>query len=160
MGNTAKVKTAGRFGSRYGVGIRKRVIKVERVQKKKHKCPQCGFNKVKRLSAGIFECRKCSIKFAGGAYTPETMSGGIVKKMVSQKSFLPRIKELLEVKEEGTEAKAEETVEEEKPEEKSKVEKKAKKPTKKKTVKKEKSTAKKEAKPKKEKKEKSKKEKK
>jgi large subunit ribosomal protein L37Ae len=98
MGGTAKVKTAGRFGSRYGVGIRKRVIKIEGAQKKKHKCPCCGFARVKRLAAGIYHCRKCRARFAGGAYVPETMSGGIVKKMVAQKAFLPYAKELLEMK--------------------------------------------------------------
>jgi len=99
MGNTQKVGSTGRFGSRYGVGIRKRVVKIEKIQKRKHKCPQCGFEKVKRKAAGIYACAKCKAEFAGGAYTPETMSGSIVKKMVSQKSFLPNMNELLEAKE-------------------------------------------------------------
>ncbi len=100
MGRTAKVKTAGRFGSRYGVGIRKRVIKVEEAQKSKHKCPECGFAKVKRVAPGIFNCNKCGSKFTGGAYIPETMSGSIVRKMVTQKALSGQTKERPEVRQE------------------------------------------------------------
>lgn len=92
---TKKVKSAGRFGSRYGVGIRKKLLKVETEQKKKHLCPFCGLGRVRRQSAGVFYCRKCNASFAGGAYLPETMTGAIVKKMVSQKSFLPSMAELV-----------------------------------------------------------------
>lgn len=113
MGRTKKVKTTGRFGSRYGVGIRKRVIKIEDVQKKKHKCPKCGFLRIKRLAAGIYECKKCKARMSGGAYLPETMSGSIVRKMVVQKAFLSHAKELREVKElEPREQKSEETAKE------------------------------------------------
>ncbi len=99
MGNTKKVKSAGRFGSKFGVGIRKRLVKVESKQKKSFKCPKCGFKKIKRTAIGIFECRKCDAKFSGGAYFPTTLSGAIVRKMVSQKNFLPNVKELIAVKE-------------------------------------------------------------
>ena len=85
MGDTKKVKSAGRFGSRYGVGIRKRILKVESRQHSKHTCPYCGFGKIKREAPGIFSCRKCGKRFTGGAYVPVTMSGSIVSKMVTQK---------------------------------------------------------------------------
>ena len=87
MGNTEKVKSAGRFSARYGVGIRKRLLDIEPQQKAKNKCPTCGSNNVKRTSKGIFECRKCSAKFVGGAYIPQTLAGKIVNQMVSLKSF-------------------------------------------------------------------------
>jgi len=61
---------AGRFGARYGTKIRRRVNVIELKQKSKHKCPYCGELKVKRVSLGIFACRKCDSKFTGGAYTP------------------------------------------------------------------------------------------
>ena len=96
MGQTKKVHTAGRFGSRYGVGIRKRVLKVEMKQKARHECPFCGFTKLKRLSKGIFVCGKCDSKFAGGTYTPSTLSGNIIKRMVQQKKFVPITKEFIE----------------------------------------------------------------
>jgi len=48
--------------------------------KKPHKCPQCGFSRVKRLSVGIWECRKCGHKYTGGAYTPVTKLGVVAKR--------------------------------------------------------------------------------
>jgi len=64
--------TAGRFGSRYGRFIRKRVDEMEKISRATHKCPRCDQVAVKRRGTGIWECRKCSFKFAGGSYTPET----------------------------------------------------------------------------------------
>ncbi|RLG71104.1 MAG: 50S ribosomal protein L37ae [Candidatus Iainarchaeum archaeon] len=96
---TKKVKYAGRFGSRYGVGIRRRVNKVEEKQRKKFVCPNCFSESVKRVGNAIFLCKKCNVKFAGGAYYPETLQGGIVKRMVSQRQFLPLMEELLTAKE-------------------------------------------------------------
>lgn len=66
--------SAGRFGPRYGRFIRKRVQQVEKVQKATHACPRCDHVAVKRVGTGIWECRKCGFKFAGGAYTPQTPS--------------------------------------------------------------------------------------
>jgi len=96
MAQTKKVYTTGRFGSRYGVGIRKRVLKVEMKQKARHECPFCGFPKIKRISKGIYVCKKCDSKFAGGTYTPSTLAGNIIKRMVQQKKFIPITKELIE----------------------------------------------------------------
>ena len=62
---------AGRFGARYGIKVRRKVDNIERKQKSKHLCPYCGVLKVKRISLGIFQCKKCEIKFTGGAYTPK-----------------------------------------------------------------------------------------
>ncbi len=93
MAKTRKVHSTGRFGSRYGVGIRKRILKVEDKQREKQRCPECGLGTLKRKSAGIFECSKCSKRFAGGAYVPETMTGSLIKKMVSQKQFSSASKE-------------------------------------------------------------------
>lgn len=108
MGDTKKVKYAGRFGPRYGKAIRESVVEVESKQRKKHICPKCESESVKRISTGIFVCKKCKAKFAGGAYTPNTMSGTIVKKMVRTKTFLPLLKELIEQKEPEQEPKEKE----------------------------------------------------
>lgn len=96
---TKKVYSTGRFGSRYGVGIRKRVIKVEARQRAKKKCPECKLGNLKRRAAGIYFCSKCEKEFAGGAYVPETMTGSLIKKMVSQKKFSSELKEEEEPKE-------------------------------------------------------------
>ena len=104
MGETKKVASTGRFGSRYGVGIRKKVLKVESIQVQKKFCPNCGSNNVKRKSAGIFFCNKCSHKFVGGAYLPKTLTGKIISQMVSQKKFAPKeLEEISSPKEETTE---------------------------------------------------------
>lgn len=70
MGRTKKVGVTGRFGTRYGLRIRKRVAEVEAKQKKKHSCPNCKKKTLKRVSSGIYKCKKCKTKMAGGAYYP------------------------------------------------------------------------------------------
>ena len=67
---TKKVKSAGRFGVRYGRKIRQLVVDIEKKQKAKHQCPYCSKYKVKRISSGIWQCKKCNNKFTGKAYTP------------------------------------------------------------------------------------------
>lgn len=74
-GNTKKVGITGRFGARYGSTVRKRVRKVEERMKQPHKCPRCLTKAVHRLAVGIWQCRKCNLKFSGGAYMPETAEG-------------------------------------------------------------------------------------
>ncbi len=106
MGNTLKVKTAGRYGARYGVGIRKSLLKIESKQHKYYPCPFCGAERVRRKAPGIYSCRKCDNTFAGGAYLPTTLPGSIVQKMVAQRSFLPSMKELLSTKEDWAEEEA------------------------------------------------------
>lgn len=96
---TKKVGTTGRFGSRYGVGIRKRIVKVEDKQKNLGACPHCEFERIKRQAAGLYSCTKCCAKFTGGAYQVETLSGKAIKKMVIQKSFVIDTLEDIKVKE-------------------------------------------------------------
>ena len=68
---TKKVGSAGRFGCRYGVRVRRRVAIIEAIQKQKHLCPFCSFKKVSRVSSGVWQCSKCDRKFAGGSYIPK-----------------------------------------------------------------------------------------
>jgi large subunit ribosomal protein L37Ae len=58
-----------RYGTRYGRRNREKVALIEVEQKKKHKCPKCNFLKVKRISAGVWQCEKCKAKFTSRAYT-------------------------------------------------------------------------------------------
>jgi large subunit ribosomal protein L37Ae len=69
---TKKASMTGRFGPRYGVSIRRRVLEVETKQRGRHICPKCAAKALSRTSTGIWSCRKCSHKYAGGAYFPET----------------------------------------------------------------------------------------
>jgi len=70
MTKTKKVSSTGRFGSRYGLKIRKKVLEIEKIQRSKHKCPFCAKLAVKRLASGVWYCKSCKTKFAGGAYEP------------------------------------------------------------------------------------------
>ena len=88
---TKKVGPVGRFGARYGVRPRARVRNIELMQKSKHICPSCGHLKVKRVSTSIWQCGKCGIKFAGGAYYPKTEAGQSVEKMLRGEIEKPTI---------------------------------------------------------------------
>ena len=68
MSKTKKSGAAGRFGVRYGKRIRQRVQEIETKQRKPQKCPACHKNSVKRIASGIWQCKKCNLKFAGKAY--------------------------------------------------------------------------------------------
>jgi len=74
-------------------------LAVERKQNKDATCPFCGFAKISREAAGLFNCRKCEAKFTGGAYEPQTLIGKTINKMVVQKSFLAGAEELIKSKE-------------------------------------------------------------
>ncbi|AGK62183.1 LSU ribosomal protein L37AE [Archaeoglobus sulfaticallidus PM70-1] len=81
MPRTKKVKIAGRFGSRYGVRVRKNIIKIEQEQRRKYVCNRCGKKRVKRVGTGIWECKSCGYKFAGGTYIPVTPSVKLIDKL-------------------------------------------------------------------------------
>jgi large subunit ribosomal protein L37Ae len=97
---TRKVGPAGRFQSRYGVKARTRVRNIELAQKQKHICPSCGHKKVKRISTSIWQCGKCNIKFAGGAYLPRTESGQNVDKILRGEVVTDNFKSQEEMKKE------------------------------------------------------------
>ncbi|MEF8848997.1 MAG: 50S ribosomal protein L37ae [Candidatus Thermoplasmatota archaeon] len=79
---TRKAKSAGRFGTRYGVRSRSTVRAIEKIQKAKHVCKKCGHKKVVRISTGIWKCKKCGTKFAGAAYMPKTEAGEKIRKIL------------------------------------------------------------------------------
>ncbi len=82
---TKKVKSAGRFGPRYGKKIRLGIARVEALSRAKYRCPNCmSPNKLKRTAAGIWECKKCGVKVAGGAYSPETGAKKTIVKMIKR----------------------------------------------------------------------------
>lgn len=91
-----KTRHTARFGARYGVSVKKRYETIEAKQRVNHVCPKCGFAKVHRVSTGIFNCRKCELTYAGGAFYPQTLTGGIISKMVVQRAFNAQMLEQLE----------------------------------------------------------------
>jgi large subunit ribosomal protein L37Ae len=73
MGRTRVVGIAGRYGARYGSTVRKKVKEVLEKRYADHACPFCAHkSRVVRLSTGIWVCRKCGAKWAGGAHIPRT----------------------------------------------------------------------------------------
>ncbi len=76
MGRTKTVGSAGRFGARYGSTLRKKVALIEARMRAPHRCPRCrARGTLKRLSVGVWMCRKCKYTFAGGAWVPRTQVG-------------------------------------------------------------------------------------
>jgi len=67
-----KTRSAGRFGTRYGVKNRKLVADIEEKMHADYTCSKCGAIKVKRIATGIWTCTKCNATFAGGSYVPQT----------------------------------------------------------------------------------------
>jgi len=58
-----------RFGPRYGPRLKNKIAQIEAVQRSRQVCPYCKKKAVKRLSLGIWHCRKCEKKFTGKAYS-------------------------------------------------------------------------------------------
>ncbi len=65
---TKKTRYAGKFGSGYGVRVRKEYNKIEELQRKRQKSPFFERGKAKRIAAGIWKCMKTGRIFAGHAY--------------------------------------------------------------------------------------------
>ena len=78
---TKKVGPTRGLGPRYGATVRKRYMKVVTEMKKPHKCPQCGFLRVRRQSVGVWKCAKCGVTFTGGAYVPTTKLGVVARRL-------------------------------------------------------------------------------
>jgi large subunit ribosomal protein L37Ae len=68
MVRTKKVKAAGRLRAGYGKSVRGRITEIESKQRKKQVCPYCKKLALKRLSKGIWLCKKCDKKFASHTY--------------------------------------------------------------------------------------------
>ena len=86
-----KLGSVKRFGARYGRKPKEKFAKIEKEQRKLHKCPYCNKVKVKRIAVGIWYCRKCNAKFAGKAYS-------VSKKIITKEEILETgIKEEAEV---------------------------------------------------------------
>lgn len=57
------------YGTRYGIKPKRKTDAVFKLRETSKKCPYCLKNGVKRISAGIWNCKSCGVKFTGGAYT-------------------------------------------------------------------------------------------
>ncbi|MBI3587906.1 50S ribosomal protein L37ae [Candidatus Micrarchaeota archaeon] len=70
--------------SRYGVKTRKLHAAAVRTSRAKHACPKCGKRSVRRDGYAVWHCLSCKVRFAGGAYSPETMVGAAAKRALRQ----------------------------------------------------------------------------
>jgi large subunit ribosomal protein L37Ae len=85
LGRTKKVSSTGRFGSRYGAKLRRAVLDIDRRRHEPHRCPSCATRALRRMAAGLWECKKCGLQFAGGAYVPFTDAGRAAKRAIAQR---------------------------------------------------------------------------
>ena len=92
--------SAKRFGARYGRKTKLKFSNVETEQRKLHKCPYCTKIAVKRIALGIWQCRKCNVKFAGKAYS---VTRKIVTKEAEEMAEEPQV-----IEEQAEEQEAEE----------------------------------------------------
>mgnify|MGYP006278354583 FL=1 len=63
-----KTGSAKRFGVRYGRTSREKVAALENEMQQQQLCPYCRKKGVKRVSSGIWNCKKCNSTFTGQAY--------------------------------------------------------------------------------------------
>jgi large subunit ribosomal protein L37Ae len=85
MARTKKVGSTGRFGSRYGAKLRRRVLDIDDRRKEPTRCPACATKALKRQAVGLWKCSKCDLLFAGGAYVPFTDAGKAAKRAIAQR---------------------------------------------------------------------------
>ncbi len=78
-----KTRSAGRFGTRYGVKNRKLVADIEEKMHADYACSKCGAVKMKRIATGIWKCTKCEVTVTGGSYVPQTSAHLTVMRAVA-----------------------------------------------------------------------------
>jgi large subunit ribosomal protein L37Ae len=79
-----------RLGTRYGRTVKFKLGKIEAEQRKKHKCPYCNYEQVRRKALGIWHCKKCGATFTNKAYTVGKL-GPLIKPV--EEAELPHIAE-------------------------------------------------------------------
>ena len=79
---TQKAGLTARFGSRYGVSVRRRAGSALKKKSKLYTCPKCHYVKVRRQSAGIWHCKKCDHTFSGGVWEPFTRASDANNRVV------------------------------------------------------------------------------
>jgi large subunit ribosomal protein L37Ae len=59
------------YGARYGPRVRDAAAALEVSARAHYKCPYCSYTQVKRVSTGVWHCKKCDAKFTGRAYSAD-----------------------------------------------------------------------------------------
>jgi large subunit ribosomal protein L37Ae len=90
-----KTRSAGRFGTRYGVKNRKLVADIEEKMHADYACSKCGAIKIKRIATGIWKCTKCKATFTGGSYVPQTSAHlTVIRAVLGEKAPVAQANEL------------------------------------------------------------------
>jgi large subunit ribosomal protein L37Ae len=98
-----KLKSASRFGPRYGTPLKEVVRDIEAIQKKAQTCPRCGKKSLKRKGNARWVCKKCGAVMAGGAYYPQTDIGAICEQIVKKGAKYEEVIKAHEAKKEAPE---------------------------------------------------------
>jgi len=72
--------------ARHGAKIRRRFAAVQQSKRKRYECTKCGKTAIRRKTYAQWECRSCGTWFAGGAYSFQTETGVIARRMLSEQS--------------------------------------------------------------------------
>jgi large subunit ribosomal protein L37Ae len=68
--HTRRIGSVGRYGVRTGKKVREEIKKIEEAEGRCI-CPNCA-KKIKKSAPGVWECKFCSLKFAGASYLTRT----------------------------------------------------------------------------------------
>ena len=96
MPKMRKTRLGGGLANRYGTAPRRRHIDILVRLRKKHECPKCKVRAARRLSVGLWQCRRCGNQFTGGAYSPFTKVGEIAKRAATSATSMISPSELME----------------------------------------------------------------
>ncbi|WP_455281504.1 transposase [[Eubacterium] cellulosolvens] len=91
-----KTRLGGGLATRYGTAPRRRHIDILVRLRKKHECPKCRVRAARRLSVGLWQCRRCGNQFTGGAYSPFTKVGEVAKRAAASATPMITTSELME----------------------------------------------------------------
>ncbi|WP_455369019.1 transposase [[Eubacterium] cellulosolvens] len=91
-----KTRLGGGLSTRYGTAPRRRYIDILVRMRKKHECPKCKVRAARRLSVGLWQCRRCDNQFTGGAYSPFTKVGEVAKRAAASAVSMISTSELIE----------------------------------------------------------------
>ncbi|XP_044101354.1 60S ribosomal protein L37a-like [Neovison vison] len=84
---TKKIRILGKYGTRYGVSLRKMVKKIEISQHTQYTCSFCGKTKMRRQAVGFWRCGSCMKTIAGGTWTYNITSALMAKSAIRLKQL-------------------------------------------------------------------------